>query len=65
MMNPSQSTAQSTTLQTIAGTRAGALPALIAMAAGAMLVFVVGFAGSEVLHNAAHDSRHSFSFPCH
>jgi cobalt transporter subunit CbtB len=35
------------------------------MAAGVMLLFVVGFAGPEVLHNAAHDSRHSFSFPCH
>jgi cobalt transporter subunit CbtB len=65
MMNPTQSTAQSTVLQAVAGSRAGVLPAFIAMAAGLMLVFVVGFAGSEVLHNAAHDSRHSFSFPCH
>jgi cobalt transporter subunit CbtB len=29
------------------------------------VLFGVGFAGSAVLHNAAHDSRHSFAFPCH
>jgi cobalt transporter subunit CbtB len=32
---------------------------------GAALVFTVGFAHSDVLHNAAHDSRHSLAFPCH
>ena len=32
---------------------------------GFLLVLGVGFAGPQVLHNAAHDSRHSFSFPCH
>lgn len=31
-------------------------------------LFVVGFAGfaqSDVVHNAAHDYRHSIGFPCH
>ncbi len=32
---------------------------------GAGLVFMVGFAHSEVMHNAAHDTRHSLAFPCH
>jgi cobalt transporter subunit CbtB len=32
---------------------------------GCSLLFVAGFAGPEVLHNAAHDVRHGFSFPCH
>ena len=32
---------------------------------GAGLVFLTGFAPSTTLHNAAHDSRHSLSFPCH
>lgn len=36
-----------------------------AFAIGAVLVFTVGFAQSEVLHNAAHDTRHSLAFPCH
>ncbi|MCF8468388.1 MAG: CbtB-domain containing protein [Sneathiella sp.] len=32
---------------------------------GASLVFLTGFAPSATLHNAAHDSRHTLSFPCH
>ncbi len=39
--------------------------ALVAMVAGLGLVFTVGFAHPELLHNAAHDWRHSMSFPCH
>ena len=35
--------------------------------AGLGLLFLVGFAhGPEnALHNAAHDTRHAFTFPCH
>jgi cobalt transporter subunit CbtB len=33
--------------------------------AGALLVFFSGFAQSEALHDAAHDTRHALSFPCH
>jgi len=32
---------------------------------GLFLIFGVGFAHPEAIHNAAHDSRHSFAFPCH
>ena len=32
---------------------------------GATLVFLVGFAHSATLHNAAHDTRHGLAFPCH
>ncbi len=32
---------------------------------GAGLVFMVGFAHSSAIHNAAHDTRHSLAFPCH
>lgn len=32
---------------------------------GATLVFGAGFAHSEKLHNAAHDTRHAIGFPCH
>jgi cobalt transporter subunit CbtB len=39
--------------------------ALAAMAFGALIVAGVGFAGAMEIHNAAHDSRHSFAFPCH
>ena len=34
---------------------------------GAVLIFVVGFThgAGGFLHNAAHDTRHAASFPCH
>jgi cobalt transporter subunit CbtB len=32
---------------------------------GVALVFIAGFAQPQALHNAAHDSRHTLSFPCH
>jgi cobalt transporter subunit CbtB len=41
------------------------LAALGAMLLGSVLLFGVGFAQSPMLHDAAHDGRHSFAFPCH
>jgi cobalt transporter subunit CbtB len=32
---------------------------------GLSLVWLSGFANADVLHNGAHDSRHSLVFPCH
>jgi len=32
---------------------------------GVTLIYGVGFAGPQVIHNAAHDVRHSNGFPCH
>ena len=49
-----------------ADTRAGALAsALIASLLGAFLIMGAGFAPISAVHNAAHDSRHAFAFPCH
>jgi cobalt transporter subunit CbtB len=39
--------------------------ALLALAIGVAFVFVAGFAQPHRLHNAAHDTRHALSFPCH
>ncbi|NRG16635.1 CbtB-domain containing protein [Rhizobiales bacterium] len=39
--------------------------AMLALVFGMGIVFAVGFASPNVLHNAAHDSRHSLGFPCH
>ncbi|MEQ8709871.1 MAG: CbtB domain-containing protein [Rhodospirillales bacterium] len=51
---------------TTAGSRAGIrVVAALAFLFGAGLVFTTGLAGSSVLHNAAHDTRHSLAFPCH
>jgi len=38
---------------------------IAALAFGLFITFTTGFAGSSVLHNAAHDTRHSVGFPCH
>lgn len=38
---------------------------LAAIVFGMFLVFATGIAQPEAVHNAAHDSRHSFSMPCH
>ena len=40
-------------------------PALLAAGMGLVLLYASGFAESAALHNAAHDGRHSASFPCH
>jgi cobalt transporter subunit CbtB len=44
---------------------ARAWPVVLAMLLGAFIVYGAGFASPAGLHNAAHDSRHSFAFPCH
>jgi cobalt transporter subunit CbtB len=41
------------------------IQALVALGLGLFVVGVVGFSHLDVLHNAAHDVRHSFAFPCH
>ncbi|HEY7750276.1 MAG TPA: CbtB domain-containing protein [Aestuariivirgaceae bacterium] len=38
---------------------------LLIMACGILLLAGAGFAGSDFLHNAAHDTRHAIGFPCH
>ena len=41
--------------------------ALLMLLGGAVLIFTVGFAQGSggVFHNATHDTRHAFTFPCH
>ena len=39
--------------------------AVFAVAFGAFLVFLTGFAHTDALHNGAHNTRHALSFPCH
>jgi len=39
--------------------------AFVALFLGLSLVYAAGFANSESVHDAAHDSRHALSFPCH
>ena len=41
------------------------MQALLAIGLGLFVVGVVGFSHIDVIHNAAHDVRHSNAFPCH
>ena len=42
-----------------------AIPAVTAILFGVFVIYGVGFAGPTTIHNAAHDVRHAFAFPCH
>ncbi len=39
--------------------------AIVAALIGVFILFGVGLAHPDTIHNAAHDVRHAFTFPCH
>ena len=41
------------------------LQAVMAILLGVFVIGIVGFSHIDVVHNAAHDTRHSNAFPCH
>ncbi len=41
------------------------IAAMMAALLGAVLIWGVAFSPIALLHNAAHDTRHSMAFPCH
>ena len=41
------------------------LPAVVALVFGIFVVLGAGFSNSQTVHDAAHDARHAFAFPCH
>ena len=43
----------------------GKASAVFALVLGLGVLFAAGFAEADLLHAAAHDSRHAFTFPCH
>ena len=43
--------------------QAGAL--IGAVVIGSFLLFASGFAQATIVHDSAHDLRHSMAFPCH
>lgn len=63
-MHPTSGTAQTAPVRddTLAARLA---PSLLAALLGLGLLYAAGFAEMDVLHNAAHDARHSAAFPCH
>ena len=42
-----------------------ALQAGLALLLGSLIIGIAGFSHQSVIHNAAHDVRHSSGFPCH
>jgi cobalt transporter subunit CbtB len=38
---------------------------LVVALLGVTLMYVAGHAHGNMLHNAAHDTRHSIGYPCH
>jgi len=59
----------STAVPAVAGARSGPLaawrPALLAALLGVLILYGIGFAQPLAIHDAAHDARHAFAFPCH
>jgi cobalt transporter subunit CbtB len=57
------------TISSTLGASASSASRATQLALSALLgLFVIGFVGfshMEVVHNAAHDYRHSLAFPCH
>ncbi len=51
--------------QSAADRTAAKLPGILALIFGVFMVFGTGFAQPSAMHNAAHDVRHAFTFPCH
>jgi len=57
--------------RTISGTTEAAAhtavlaPVVLAVLLGAFLLFGTGLSAISAVHNAAHDARHAFAFPCH
>ena len=41
------------------------VPALVAAFIGTEVLFGVGFAQPQTIHDATHDARHAAGFPCH
>ena len=56
-------------MTTLSGARArldaDAIGIAFAALLGLGLILVTGFASAAVVHDAAHDQRHSIAFPCH
>lgn len=64
-MSQSQLANAQVTLPVAAGQLGRLSQALMAMVLGVFVVGMVGFSHIDVVHNAAHDVRHSNAFPCH
>jgi cobalt transporter subunit CbtB len=60
-----QSSIAAPAMSALSSRAAAVAPAIIAAALGLFMLWGVGFSHIDAIHNAAHDVRHSISFPCH
>ena len=51
--------------RTVVSAKDRTLVGTLALLLGLGFIFLVGFAPVSAVHNAAHDTRHSATFPCH
>ncbi len=63
--SPATDTAPSSEQPQVADMSAAAAPAIATAFFGLFILWGAGFAQPEALHNATHDTRHAFAFPCH
>ncbi len=49
----------------LSGASERSIAAVSALVLGIFLIWGAGLANSAVLHDTAHDTRHSYGFPCH
>jgi cobalt transporter subunit CbtB len=54
-----------TSQRTAVAAKSQTLPAVLAIVLGLFFIYGVGFAYPSMIHNAAHDTRHTLAFPCH
>ncbi len=64
-MQNQTSTAAAMRAETISTTIPKPLQLATAFVLGIVFLYGAGFVQTSAVHNAAHDVRHSLSFPCH
>jgi cobalt transporter subunit CbtB len=65
MQSPTIASSRSSTGSRSTGRLAQVAQIGLAAFLGVFLLWGVGFSHIDVVHNAAHDTRHSNAFPCH
>ncbi len=62
-MSSTETKVQPSSMSVAASTRLW--PALTAAFLGLVILYGVGIARRDLIHNGAHDTRHAVAFPCH
>lgn len=63
MQSPQPTASSPSPVSASASSRTGSVIAAVFL--GALFIYVTGFMPAEAVHDFAHDTRHSVTFPCH